>query len=419
MNRIVSRAAITVYLFLLIYNPPIIGANFLYVLITIAALYIIITAIQGKKFVYEYYAMQTALILLALIVWQMIAAGLSGYGILDSGTDYFIILFGYVFCSIVLHDFLVNHNISNGEFFDLLLVASLAQVFFTVLAYICPDFQKWFIIRMGEYGYEITRFSALSQFRWYGMAAHLGFATPVVQTILSLITLYFGFTRSRKYFMASLFLLLSAIVNARTTAILFFTGFTIIFFSILRKRKARYLLTSLAAYVSIAIMLSVLFLIYMKRYSYGNFVWLINGLLDFLGFHVDTKGAYEVGNYFFNIENYKIPDDYKILIGSGVYLYKIKDHFHTDIGYVIDIWKYGIPITLIIYYMIIKSLNKIQEINIFNGSYFQQMLLIVFAVSNIKGNIISGTPIAALYIVLLLGFPQYRKHNKMKAKKTR
>lgn len=414
MNKIITRVAITVYLFLLIYNPPIIKVNFLYILIVVSILYIAVSAIQRKRFVYEYYAIQTSLILLALILWQVITSGISSYTILDSISDYLMILFGYVFCSIILHDFLVRKNISNEEFFNLLLTASLAQAFFAVLAYIYPDFQKWFIMRMGEYGYDITRFSALAQFRWYGMAVQLGFATPVVQIIFSLIALYFGSTRSFKYYIISFLLLLSAIVNARTTVILFFTGFIMMFFSILRKRKARYLMSSLVAYISISMLLLVLFLVYMRRYSYSNFVWLINGLLDFLGFNVDTVGAYEVGNYFLNIENYKIPDDYKILIGSGTYLYKMEDHFYTDIGYIIDIWKYGVPLTLTIYYMVIKSLKKIRKIDIFSESYFWQMLLVVFAISNIKGNIISGTPIAALYIILLLGFPQYVKCKKRK-----
>ncbi|MCI8888280.1 MAG: hypothetical protein HFG70_09380 [Hungatella sp.] len=413
MNKIASKAAIIVYLFLLIYNPPIIGMNFIYILVMVSALYIIVSMILGRKFVYEYYSVKAVLILSFLILWQVITAWFSGYGTLDAISDYIIILAGYIVCSIVLHNYLLSRHISNKEFFDLLLMASLVQVFFTVLAYLCPDFQKWFIIKMGEYGYEISRFSALSQFRWYGMAAQLGFATPVVQTILSLITLYFGFTRSCKYYIASFFLLLSAIVNARTSVILFFIGFIICVFSILRKRKAKYLLTSLAAYIWIAILLLMVFLFFMKKYSYANFVWLINGLLDFLGFNVDTNGAYEVGNYFLNLENYRLPSDYKLLIGSGVYLYKMENHFRTDIGYIIDIWKYGIPLIFLIYYMIIRSLNRIKKINIFNETYFGLMLLVVFMVSNIKGNIISATPIAALYIVMLLGFPEYKMNNKI------
>ena len=219
----------------------------------------------------------------------------------------------------------------------------------------------------------------------------------------------YGLHKSLKFYFPAILLIFSAIINARLSAIILVGGIAIIIFDefyrkITKKKLIRILLSLGLAVIAIGIMLWL-----MRKYSYSNYNWIVGGLKSFFGIKTDLVGVYPLGNYFSNARNYRLPDGLHIMTGYGQDLHSVDIGYLTDVGFIIDIWRYGIFVSLMLYIFIFYSLKEMRRITNNYHTYMVILIVFLFFACNLKGNVISATPISALYFFLLCAFPDNKR----------
>ena len=400
------------FVFFYIYFPPILSINTIYVLMGVCIVYLFGCGVFKRTASIDNKAnLSFLLYCMFLCMWTMIMGKLNGFGYQESINDLLLITFGFTVSAIAFNLYCINSDFSNDEIFHIILVAAIIQSGFCFYAYFNPSFQSWFIQKMVSYGYSETRFTQLSAFRWYGLATQLGFATPVVQTMLSVICLYKGILmHNNKYYLTMIVLLLSAVINARIAVILFAIGLIVVMLYLFQKQKK--MIIRFIAFFIVFLIISILVLRVMKSYSYANYNWIVSGVLSFLGFEVDTTNAYVVGDYFSSSEKYRLPAFFDSVLGFGVTPVKLNIGFATDIGFVNDIWKYGIFLSFLIYYYIFKCSRKLSRIGLTEDTFPRTLIVVFLCICNIKGNIIAATPISAVFIIFICGFRSIKTDDK-------
>lgn len=401
-------SVLVIVVFFMLYFPPVFSINPLYILTVISALYLIMIGIF-KKIVISKISIKILLILSILIILEIIVSSVNNLYSVKAISDLLLMLFGFVFVSIVIRNYCIIHRISNKDLFFVLITVGVVQAILSLAAYLVPDFQAWFINKMIAYGYEASRFSQIAEFRWYGVATQLGFATPVVQATIALMCIKYGLHKSLKFYFPAILLIFSAIINARLSAIILVGGIAIIIFDefyrkITKKKLIRILLSLGLAVIAIGIMLWL-----MRKYSYSNYNWIVGGLKSFFGIKTDLVGVYPLGNYFSNARNYRLPDGLHIMTGYGQDLHSVDIGYLTDVGFIIDIWRYGIFVSLMLYIFIFYSLKEMRRITNNYHTYMVILIVFLFFACNLKGNVISATPISALYFFLLCAFPDNKR----------
>lgn len=406
-------SVLVIVVFFMLYFPPVLSINPLYILTVISALYLIMIGIF-KKIVISKISIKILLILSILIIFEIIVSSVNNLYSVKAISDLLLMLFGFVFVSIAIRNYCIIHRVSNKDLFFVLITAGVVQAILSLAAYLVPDFQAWFINKMIAYGYEASRFSQIATFRWYGVATQLGFATPVVQATIALMCIKYGLHKSLKFYFPAILLIFSAVINARLSAIILIGGIAIIIFDefykkITKKKLIRILLSFGLAVIAIGVILGI-----MRKYSYSNYNWIVGGLKSFLGIETDLEGIYPLGNYFSDVGNYRLPDGLHIMTGYGQDLHSVDLGYITDIGFIIDIWRYGIIVSLTLYIFIFCSLKEIKQITNYYYIYISLLIVFLFFACNLKGNVISATPISALYFFLLCAFPDNRRRYALK-----
>lgn len=410
--KIIHYIILAVVIFFMLYFPPIININPLYILFIISVFYLIEISIIKRKIKVSKFTIKILLVLIMLIILEIVVSSANNLFSLSAINDLLFMTCSFVIVSIAIRNYCIIHYVNNNELFAVLIGVGLIQAIFSLIAYLNTGFQSWFIQRMIDYGYEASRFSQIAQFRWFGVATQLGFATPVIQMVLALMCIKCGMDKSRKFYFAALLLIFSAIINARLSVFILLGGIMIIFFDKFRRKITKSEVIKIFAFLGFGIIVAAILLEFMKRYSYNNYNWMVGGLKSFLGIHTDLTGVYPVGGYFSEIEHYKLPDGLHIITGFGRHLHNTDLGFSTDIGFIIDIWKYGIIVSLILYVLIFCSFKRIKKIEDNDFSYMPMMMSFLFVICNLKGNIIFVTPISALYFFLICAFPLYESKEK-------
>lgn len=397
---------IIVVLFFAIYYPPIIPVNFIYILSFGSLVYILFNCfvLEHGKLNIENNFTKMICIILIVMVFQTLVCIIFNNNILISLNFYIFILFGLIPIALFLVTYSKKHYISKTQLINDFIIVTLIQSFFCVFAYVNTEFQQWFINSMINYGYSATRFSQLATFRWYGMATELGFTTPIVQIIGSLMCIYFGISKKKYYyFICAIVLVFSGLINARTSILIFLVCLLFTIMYLIYKSKSAVILKRVIYFFIFLILVSIVVLNFMRIYSYDNYYWIVNGLLDFIGMNVDTQNVYSIGNYFYDSQNYVMPNNEYIILGSGLNLNQLEIPYRSDIGYINDIWKYGVTIILI-YYLTKKFLDFLNNNDINNYFYtlIKFIFIIVLIISNIKGNVFSMNPLSAFVILFVL-----------------
>lgn len=410
--KIIRYTILAVVIFFMLYFPPIININPLYILFVISTFYLLKISLINKKIWVSKFTIQTVLVLAMLIILEIVVSSANNLLSVRSINDLLFMICSFVIVSIAIRNYCIIHHVTNNELFTVLLSVGLIQAIFSLIAYLNTEFQSWFIHRMIDYGYEASRFSQIAEFRWYGIATQLGFATPVIQMVFALMCIKCGLEKSCKYYFAALLMIFSAIINARLSVFILLGGIMIIFADKFCKKISKNEVMKIFAFLILGIIAAVILLEMMKRYSYNNYNWMVGGIKSFLGINTDLTGVFPVGNYFSNIDNYKLPDGIHIITGFGRHLHNTDIGYSTDIGFIIDIWKYGAFVSLILYILIFCSFRRIKKIADIDFFYMPMMMSFLFVICNLKGNIISVTPISALYFFLICAFPIYESKEK-------
>ena len=410
--RIESTLFLTAYLFLFIYLPPLLNVNILHVL-TIFTL-VMISIKDHKEFLTIYkksgllsfsYTLVIAIMYLVLVLWFNNGQFITLYG-------YLVILIETVICSLYVILYCRRKQFEFYELLNPLLLAGLAQAIIATIAFLSPQIQQKIIEFMISNGYSDFLFT-MSGHRVYGFSTALTYTTPIVQAILAVITVIMFLEVRKSYILYTPLLFFSAVINSRTSIVIFGVGIICVVLSYIKRENRRKMI------ILIMGLFLILFAIinimpFIKSISPNTYIWIDTGLQEINMFFLGERTGYF--NTLFNSSFLRLPDGLGLIFGTGETVFGIGRGMSSDVGFINDIWLGGIIFSSIIYLacirLFIKPLSRQKIIN--SLSIF---IICAFVIANVKGIVINPNELIQLSIlcsgamsVLTTNVPKKRKY---------
>lgn len=374
-------------LFIVFYQPPILPVNAIHLVGLISIIYIClcssnrIGAIRRDRTVENIIISFVAIMLyLAIVTVGMNKGPITNiafplYFIVD------VIPFAYA-----MQIYREKKQISFEAILDMGTVAGLIQAATAIFAFLIPGLQKFFITLMTSYGYS-SSLETFSSFRMYGFSPYLTFGTPVIQSVLAVIILFFKEKKGIKDYICAAIIFFSAIINARISLIIILVGFLTLIIS--RKVSVRRKIVDCIVYFIVLVCVVRIGTAILKEYSPLTYEWIINGLNEIeVAFGSGSADKYSYITYFTNKNTYRLPDDiWGIILGQGITVMTGTNAFNmnSDVGYINDIWLGGLLYIALVYSLFIKMIINIMGSRVPKYSQIGLFLLLLFPILNIKG----------------------------------
>lgn len=404
-------------MFLFLYEPPIFNINILHILGLFSWIYIFINyknlayIIKVDKVIYLYAFFifaWTYILLICLINSSAIANSFHFvYWMID------IIPICISFCI-----YFTKKNYSFIDLMNILLVTGIVQATLALLSFYVPSVKEFFLSQLLDYGYRDVLVQ-LSDVRLFGFASNLTFSTPIVQSILGVISLYLALNRNWKYIFFAPLLFFSGIINARTSIVILLIGLLAIIFFVKKINVKTIVKTIIISFI--LILISNLGLTIVEEKSYDTYKWISTGYEEiktaiFEGTN-QTEGYF---SYINDVNKYVLPENFGLIFGVGERILTFNQYgVRSDIGYINDIWFGGFLYSILIYSLFIKLIFSMKAVNESYdklGSFLTILFLGAFVVSNIKGYIFSMNNLTNL-LFIIFSFTMFKK--KLYSKKNR
>ncbi|MGH2083156.1 hypothetical protein [Aerococcus urinaeequi] len=417
MKKIYYLFAI-VFSFLLVYYPPVISINMLHIVGAISWVYIFLNMFK----IYRYFNMEIIAILYILIfslmVYLSIVAIANGNSVSTANKSLLYWAIDIIPASVVIAD-LLNRKINTkssqdviDKFFTIIMIIGVIQAVLSIIAFLNPNFQAWFISQMVNYGYEEARFTALAAYRWYGVSSNLGMTTSVVQAFIAVIMIFLAIESKLSYIFAAFILFFSSFINSRNSFVVLAIGILLIILMNLNTNKISVNKILKVLFIFLIIGTFATFLMYILAIlSPRTYEWLINGITEFIQLifgSYSTDSSYDYVDYITNSNVYTMPPKISgILFGTGQYANGSNSLlFATDVGYVNDIWLGGLVYVTFLYSLFLSAIIKL--IKYFNNKRNKKYLFITlfflsqFLIQNVKGFIFSTNDFSTLFILFFV-----------------
>lgn len=387
--------------FILLYNPPILPINGMHVVGVISIIYLMINN-RITKHIISFERCRNAFLFMMIWFIYLIFIVLANSTSFEACANplYFIIDILPFATAIQIYN--QKHGLKIKDVINLMLLVGTIQAIFAVAAFFNSNIQEYFINKLLSYGYgEIL--SVLAGWRAYGFSGSLTFGMPVIQSVLSIIALFYASKQKKSfgYILISVLLLFSAVINARTSLIVVIIGlFVLLMLSGLSvKKKVLYLIISVVLIVAF----QFCFLPWLEEFSFETYKWIMEGIEDINRFiHNDSSGSYYF-SYATSADKYKLPEGIiSVLFGVGHYTMgmKTKYGYSTDIGYINDWWLGGILYIIFIYVYFYKAMFFMKKNNDPIISSTGLFLMICYVLLNIKGIMFSMMPLTNFMVIL-------------------
>jgi len=402
----------TIFLFLLIYYPPIIGINLLHIIACFSYLYLI------KNHCYLRKACKERIVLLIvgfgfILIW-LLAVCLIEKKPFAVGIGYLQIVLEVLPATIAVGIYCVKKNITKEEFLDLILVVGTIQGIISVIAFVFPDVQRAILNQALKYGFDNQKYSSFLGRRYFGLAYNLVTYVPVCQSFLTIIVIHLALDKKIKYLYMVPFLIFSAIINGRSALIILCVGMGMLFIEQMRKLDVAKTLK--ISFITI-IFLVLLIVLYnnLENWSPRTYMWLEQGIEEIKMFIFEG----ETGTYLSSITNVSdlMPKGTEFFAGIGeMSIGGNSRGIASDIGYINYLWMGGAVFLILVhcqFFYIIASLLKYSKksaILRFAGIY----IFIIMIIFNVKMPIFSLNEMTIMTI-MIYSFLVIKKHNENKA----
>lgn len=394
---------ITILVFMLIYYPPIIGVNTIHLLAVMSYIYLFKKRYIGniiikiiKEFSLPIFGILLLLLVNSIFIWNNHKV--------DMGLV--VMAFETVPIAIVISK-LKNEKLPNVDFIDILVTVAVIQACIAFLAFMIPSFHSLIIGKYLSYGFNDI-IGKMAGWRMYGYSYTMAYAMPVTQSIIASISIYKGMKKGWWYYIATIFIFLSAVINARVSIVLTIIG---AIGAIMFANRAN---TKNVIKILVVILLALFVLekglCYLENSESETSVWLMSGIEDLKAFF--NGNSLENDSYFIyatDKERYRLPDSIlDVVFGTGNTTTRGNSNYQSDIGYINDIWYGGLVFFASILYFYVSKLKKLF---IFLKKNYGVSFLLFYVVlgillaANIKGRCFSWNEITQL---LMMCFIYYR-----------
>ena len=408
------------FIFCLIFSPPIIPKINLIFLLALYSVYQLIT--KHRKKVSEIVKLSGIKVFLKLFYpFIMYLILIMGINIIVTGDVFYINRLSVLYRVILLipaQFICITYLIARGtelkysfnDYCQCFLYAGLIQALIAILAFLFPPLQSFLIdIMASNTGINVyfkeTAYSYGYTFRYFGFSATLLDTFGYGMGLLASISLFLGFKSNSKFLLFVPILLIPSLLNSRTGLIIFLVGFIFALFSNLFKINLTKQLKSF-----IAVILSIVFLYslfnFLKVQSPSTYLWMSRGLSNFFGFLVgDNTQSYEITNVLFSDSFWILPEGIHFFFGTGHTIFGMRAilGISSDVGYVNQIWLVGILGVILLYLPYISMFfNVIRSGKNITEKLMAIFLVISFFITMVKADLIGYNP--GIFITFSLCF---------------
>lgn len=275
------------------------------------------------------------------------------------------------------------------------------------LAFLFPGVKSIFIFFMKQFSA-----SNLYSNTWYITVRSYGFASTLVDVfglgaaLIAGICFFYGITRKKIYMAESIVIAIATILNSRTGLLVYLISIVLSLLYVLQKGDIRKIISTFIAIGLLIIAGSkVLDIMSTNEYTAGWFQAGIKSIQNFMSGNRTSNTSGDAMSMLFQDNFWKFPTFPRIIFGTGHSLYGAEGYAHSDVGYVNEIWLFGILGCLLLYGKIIEMcgmMKKSTRIPVFD--YATVFLLISYFFFNIKGAALGYNPGAVvMFFIIFVG----------------
>lgn len=411
-----AEIILSIYLFLLIFNPPIYkGFSFTKTFALLAIMYLIMYYKKTRMIIKRLNINRIIPIFLISVFYYLIVILINLMMSLNAPiSSYFLSLFEYVFYYFVLlivilsiNLFCVNNNLKTDDLMFCFIIAGIIQTVIVLACYTIPSIRTFFLnLIINNSNSERISSTVYSNFnrRNYGWASSLYDIFGYSSAILVILAFVTGLYKKFRYVIFAFIMISMPLFNSRTGLFLVIIGIIYAFMVYLKTTVYRFTSNKFFKVVLALILVVCAYsVIQWKILSDGSDSsnWIISGIEEtilFFSGHGTTSGGYYdaiINNSLF------FPSLFKSIFGTGV-TPMISMGKNTDVGYVQNIWKFGIVGSIVIYYLnykIFKFAYRYSKSSL--GKTISIIMAIMFFIYLIKLNPLGYTQAAVITFPIL------------------
>ncbi|WP_305084316.1 hypothetical protein [uncultured Faecalibaculum sp.] len=411
----IDMVSYSLYLFILVFAPPIVP--YPHLLLTIFSFLMLATAYKRKVWIvlkrsgiYNWILASSLLAMYTVCIPLPISMFCND---IVNTTHYISIInrYGVLMVTVsVCLTYLLCKTDKDGYNYEFLLEslinAGLIEGICAALAFLFPGVKNIFIFFMKEFSE-----SYLYSNTWYITVRSYGFASTLVDVfglgigLIAGISFFYGVTKKKKYIIKSIIIAIATLLNSRTGLIVYLLAIIISFLFMINGKNIKRILTVLCAIVFLSVCgLELLKIMSTNEYTAGWFSSGINSITSFFDGTKSNNGGSDAMSLLFQNKFWKWPSFPRILVGTGHSLYLAQGYSHSDVGYVNEVWVFGIFGCAILYGEIVKlcramTLKANKDIFKFSSVF----LLVAYFFFNIKGGALGYNPGAvAMFVVVFI-----------------
>lgn len=220
------------------------------------------------------------------------------------------------------------------------------------------------------------------------------------------ICFFYGITRKKIYMAESIVIAIATILNSRTGLLVYLISIVLSLLYVLQKGDIRKIISTFIAIGLLIIAGSkILDIMSTNEYTAGWFQAGIKSIQNFMSGNRTSNTSGDAMSMLFQDNFWKFPTFPRIIFGTGHSLYGAEGYAHSDVGYVNEIWLFGILGCLLLYGKIIEMcgmMKKSTRIPVFD--YAAVFLLISYFFFNIKGAALGYNPGAVvMFFIIFVG----------------
>lgn len=411
----IDKISYSLYLFVLVFAPPLIPYPHLF--LTILSFLMLVTTykrtawtVLKKSGIYNWVlamvllAMYTVCIPLPISMICGDIVNLSHY--ISVINRYGVLVVAVSVCATYLLCTAEKKRYSYDFLIECLINAGLIESSCSILAFLSPKVKNLFIFFMGEFSESYLYSNA-----WYITVRAYGFASTLVDVfglgigIIAGVCFFYGIIGKKRYIIESLIIAVATLLNSRTGVLVYAIAVALSIAYVVFKGNPKMVLTTFAAIGLLAVgALLVLEIMKTNEYTTG---WVQAGVSSITNFLRGGKsqGDNDAIALLFRDDYWNYPPFPRILVGTGHSLYGANGYVHSDVGYVNELWLFGVAGCMLLYGNIAEmciSLKKKTQISMFK--YAAIFVMAAYFFFNIKGAALGYNPGAvAMFLIIFIG----------------
>ncbi len=396
-----SKVKLIIYLFFLIYAPPIfpyISTIHVQTIFTFFLLYnnywMETRKIFKQKHIRSFYKTYFIFIccLIIRILFSVFFNPINTDNYLTTLYKFFMVLIEIPICCAYVNIFCKKWKIDFNELLEIIVCTGILQLYIGILMATSPEIKHVLVSIMqqnnGKNIEDITEWEYNRRYFAFSdcMLDMLGWGLGIIAAL----PLFIEKSINKYYWILTPFLLVFAAMNS-TTSIIVFTVMFIVYFveRVYNLRKNDFIKI---------LVLPILFLmgiVIMRYIAPDSFEWFLNEIISIVNDNVEISSYRNV----ISREKWYLPIDlFQRLIGSGHTIYGANGFVHSDVGYINQIWLLGFIGASYLYYIFLKLFYNSFKLS---NNKLVIALAFTFYLFEIKGIGISFNPGLSCVMIVL------------------